>query len=55
MWGPHNRYLAEIDCGRKKMWRYWRPGRRNQGETNAPAHETPDEGMAIENGSALDD
>jgi hypothetical protein len=46
MCGPHNRYLAEIDYGRKKMSRYGRPARRNQGETNVPARETPGETSA---------
>jgi hypothetical protein len=40
MCGPHNRYLAEIDYGRKTMSRYWRSARKTHGETDAPARET---------------
>jgi hypothetical protein len=43
MCGPHNRYLAEIEYGRKKMSRYWRSARDTRGETNASAPESPDE------------
>jgi hypothetical protein len=28
MCSPHNRYLAELDYGREKMARYWRPANR---------------------------
>jgi hypothetical protein len=34
MCGPHNRYLAEIDYGRKKMSRYWRSGAAILGQTS---------------------
>ncbi len=40
MCGPHNRHLAEVDYGRKKMARYWQSSRV---EMSAPARKAPDE------------